>query len=61
MKDGKIIGHIPSSAYWTLKEKCGEGGGCICGKSLDKIKLGKGLEVPSVYKFYGSDCLIQEL
>lgn len=60
MKDGKIVGRAPvhlSRAYWKFQD---EGGRIMC-EVTGKRKLGKGLEVPCVYKFYGSDRLIQEL
>jgi hypothetical protein len=61
MKGSNIVGRVPreiSRAYWKFLEK----GGNIKCEVTGKRKLGKGLEVPCIYKFYqGSDSMIEEL
>ena len=58
--DGTIVGHVPrefSRVFWYFLSH----GGKISCEVTAKRKYGKGLEVPCVYKFLGSEKMILKL
>ena len=58
--DGTIVGHVPrkfSRVFWYFLSH----GGKISCEVTAKKEYGKGLEVPCVYKFLGSEKMILKL
>ena len=58
--DGTVVGHVPrevSRVFWHYLGHCGK----ISCEVTGRRKHGKGLEVPCIYKFLGSEKMIEKM
>ena len=58
--DGTVVGHVPREVSRIFWHYLGHGGKISC-EVTGRRKYGKGLEVPCVYKFLGSEKIVEKM